>query len=772
MKYKFVILMALVALLSISLVAANYDLQVSSVVVDPASPINGYAASVTVNVQNNGPDNIASESITLDLDFDDSTSTSFSITDLNAGDDLSFTNTHTWTTSQDYNINATVSGMLNDSNPNTDFKIKTITVINPSIVLSSADLTVDPSYRSTSISENVAITNNGNVQATITNAYISDLDEVSGTESIDNALITVNAPSTIDAGASEDVSLTIPIASTVKPATYTGILTVVYPDETGSTVTEVSDVTVVVDNRAPTVDAISNQIIIIGSTFSYNVVANDVEGDTLSYSLTGAPTGMTIDNVTGVIDWTPTLATTATVNVLVNDGYDTTTESFVIESKADAPGLTASETAIVLGSSSTDRSTQVSETYTVQNTGTQTITDITAELLNNAGSTLSTDYAASAVISATTLNPGEFATVSVSATIPIDQDSKRLSIGKVKVSGNGASTSVYQDTTLQMEAKSYLRIADVKIEVNNDDTEDMSDGENYDKIKEGDEVVVTIKLENIYSSSDNIKIKNSYAQLTDDNDWDVDEESSDIDIKEDDYEKVEVRFTVPDSVDDDTTIVTIEAYGEDEEEGFNHYDEFSFELEIDRPRNEISIVSWNFDRDPVSCNDAYATLNVKIKNTGTDDQSEAAILVQSDSNELDWYKRITDIELNESDSETLSFNIPVRNADEGSYFVEITSYYDNTKNSDNEVTSIEVDCATSTPTTPTTPTVPGGSIVVTPPTNPTTPTTPSVTPSYGEPVSATESFRNSNSYFIILIIVVVVLLLVVIGFVANMLTRK
>lgn len=772
MKYKLIILMTLVALLSLSLVAANYDLQVSNVVVNPASPVNGYTANVTVNVQNNGPDNIANESITLNLDFDDTTSTNFSINNLNAGDDISFSEIHTWTTSQDYNINATVSGMLNDSNPNTNSKIKTITVTDPIIVLSGADLTVNPSYRSTSLSEKVVITNNGNAPAEITNAFITDLDEVSGTESIDNALITVSAPSEIGAGASEDVNLTIPIASTVKPATYKGNLTVAYINETGATVTEVSEVTVVVANHAATIDAINDQIIVIGNTFSYNVIANDVEGDALSYSLTSAPTGMTINNATGTINWTPTIATTASVTVLVNDGFNTSSEVFKIESKPDTAGLTASESSVLLGDSSTDRGTQVSASYTVKNTGTQTLTDIKAELFNNGAGALSSDYAASVVISKSTLNPGEFATVSVSATIPADQDSRVLNIGKVKVSGNGTSTSVYEYTTLQMEAKSYLEIKDVKIEVNNDKTKDLSDGDNYDKIKEGDEIVATIELENTYSSSDNIKIENAYIQLTDDNNWNIDEESSDVDIREDDYKKVEVKFTVPDSVDYDTTTVTIEAYGKDEEDGFEHYAQFTFDLEINRPRNEISIVSWNLDKDQVSCNDAYATLNVKIKNTGTNDQNQAAILVKSDKDELNWYKRITDIQLYKSDSDTLTFNIPVKDAKEGSYFVKLTSYYDNTKETDSEVIPIEVVCNTVTPTTPTTPTVPSNNIVVTQPTTNIPTTAPESKPSYGEPVSATESFRDTNTYLIILIIVVVVLLLVVIGFVVNLLTRK
>src|SRR5262249_22473559 len=42
--------------------------------------------------------------------------------------------------------------------------------------------------------------------------------------------------------------------------------------------------------------------------YSYALQAVDPEGDPLTFTLTSAPTGMTIDSQTGLIDWTPTSA--------------------------------------------------------------------------------------------------------------------------------------------------------------------------------------------------------------------------------------------------------------------------------------------------------------------------------------------------------------------------------------------------------------------------------------------------------------------------------
>ncbi|MBI5207638.1 MAG: fibronectin type III domain-containing protein [Candidatus Firestonebacteria bacterium] len=54
--------------------------------------------------------------------------------------------------------------------------------------------------------------------------------------------------------------------------------------------------------------------------YSYDVDAADLDLDSLTYSLTQSPTGMTIDS-NGLISWTPTASGMYPVNVLVTDGY-------------------------------------------------------------------------------------------------------------------------------------------------------------------------------------------------------------------------------------------------------------------------------------------------------------------------------------------------------------------------------------------------------------------------------------------------------------------
>ena len=66
-------------------------------------------------------------------------------------------------------------------------------------------------------------------------------------------------------------------------------------------------------------------------SYSYDVNATDADGDTLTYSLTQNPSGMTINGTSGVISWTPSSAGSFDVTVSVSDGNGgTDTQSYSI----------------------------------------------------------------------------------------------------------------------------------------------------------------------------------------------------------------------------------------------------------------------------------------------------------------------------------------------------------------------------------------------------------------------------------------------------------
>ncbi len=75
-------------------------------------------------------------------------------------------------------------------------------------------------------------------------------------------------------------------------------------------------------NEPPTITSSPSTSAEEGSLYSYAVIASDVNGDTLSFSLTVAPVGMTIDAVSGLLSWTPTAAQLGLndVAIRVDDG--------------------------------------------------------------------------------------------------------------------------------------------------------------------------------------------------------------------------------------------------------------------------------------------------------------------------------------------------------------------------------------------------------------------------------------------------------------------
>ncbi len=69
-----------------------------------------------------------------------------------------------------------------------------------------------------------------------------------------------------------------------------------------------------------------------GAVYTYDVEATDPNEDTLTYSLTTNPTGMTINSTTGVITWTPTEGQIGENEIVVevSDASKSTTQSFTI----------------------------------------------------------------------------------------------------------------------------------------------------------------------------------------------------------------------------------------------------------------------------------------------------------------------------------------------------------------------------------------------------------------------------------------------------------
>jgi len=108
-----------------------------------------------------------------------------------------------------------------------------------------------------------------------------------------------------------------------------------------------------IPNVAPIINSTPPLSAAIGLSYMYDVDASDSNGDTLIYSLSTSPVGMSIDSSTGLISWVPSIGETGLFNiaVLVDDSRGgTATQSFgltVLPNNAPSitstPILTATE---------------------------------------------------------------------------------------------------------------------------------------------------------------------------------------------------------------------------------------------------------------------------------------------------------------------------------------------------------------------------------------------------------------------------------------------
>ena len=108
-------------------------------------------------------------------------------------------------------------------------------------------------------------------------------------------------------------------------------------DGHGGTSTSTLTITVTGTNDAPTTTGLVNQAGVDATSFTYNTGAafSDVEGDTLTFSASGLPAGVTIDTNTGVISGTfannASVGGPYTVTVTANDGNGgVTSANFVL----------------------------------------------------------------------------------------------------------------------------------------------------------------------------------------------------------------------------------------------------------------------------------------------------------------------------------------------------------------------------------------------------------------------------------------------------------
>jgi len=258
-------------------------------------------------------------------------------------------------------------------------------------------------------------------------------------------------------------------------------------------------------------------------------------------------------------------------------------------------------------------------------------------------------------------------------------------------------------------AGSKLFFSDVDVKVGSRTSKNLDDGDTIDDEAEpGDTVEFKIEVKNNFTSAEDLEIEDITVEVTieeiDDGD-DLDEESSDFDLRADRDKRVTLSFQVPLEVEENDFDVTIRAQGEDEN-GTDHEIEMTLKLEVQKENHKLIITRQTLSPAEVSCNRRNVQLATTVLNIGNEDEEDVTVQVLNSDFGIDLRDTVSELtaEPNEDESrfsKVYSFNVP-NDAESGSYPIILRALYDDDRRKAEETATLTVnDCATTKPTTKT-----------------------------------------------------------------------
>ncbi|MCK4589456.1 MAG: hypothetical protein KAT77_03370 [Nanoarchaeota archaeon] len=627
---------------------------------------------------------------------------------------------------------------------------------------------------------------------TVTDSTLVDIISTEATQHIirfsDGALsqgsrtINMALPSdiTLAAAASADVNIQVSIPANQYAGAYTGNL--VATSTTSSTVTTTLPVSLTVNsNPLATINSPSftagrgvtrtaDNVLTISNTGntdlnSVSISVNDLSDgtNTLSQSaISFTPSSTSINygsnvNVDVVTNIPSTQALgTYTGQITINYGGSTTatgTLSITVRDPIHNVGSTSTE--VLLGGSTQQREQTVNQAFTVQNSGDYT------ETVTVALSGVNSKYNAQLDTTGLTLQPGQSQTVTVTATIPKNQDSGVKTLGSVQLAyNNGAST---ETIPVKLETQSMLDFSNVEVKVGDKSASSVSDGETVGKTaKPGDDIEFDIKIENLFTSVQDLKIEDIIITLTgQDDDFDSEEETDEFDVSDGQDKSEDLKFTVPDKINEGEYDFELHAEGEDEN-GATHEVTWTVSIEVNKDSNDVRIETASFGSETLQCV-RTTELRVTISNYGSDSQDKAALVIFSP--DLGINENIMDIYLDEDfedDDNEFTKTVTINLADDfaaGSYPVTIKAYRNNDREMDEKIIYLKVeDCPVEEPEEEEEDTT----VIITPPTSGTGTGSTGTSGSTSGVVETVEtSFTNSTAFILLLVGLDLIILLVV-----------
>lgn len=446
-------------------------------------------------------------------------------------------------------------------------------------------------------------------------------------------------------------------------------------------------------------EALNTQITITNNEemANYTITLNDLTGSAgtiTAASLSISPE--TNDNVgngdafqislTGTIDTNQAAGTyTGTIDVTADNGSNTLAKSAAVTvTVSESIKGTITYQAITLGDENQEREETISKSVIISNQGVEDVTSVSVST-NDVGS----EYALNTTLSSTIIPAGGEIQLTIEAYVPDDQDAGVKKIGTITVTGNQGGNTLTQTEDLNLEVENKLEIKRVTVTYDGDDDRvDDGDKVNVDEeIRPGSEIQIEVEVENTFK--DNIDIEDVEITIdADNNDLDWDETEDVGDIKDGDEESYTFTLNIDRDADEDTYDVTVIVTGIDEN-GARHEEQMTFEIEVEKKREDLLIDRLDLSKSYLACGERTTTIELRIENVGSRDVDRGTILIENDM--LGIEEIIRDIEIDEGDDERFTETITVpRNADAGSYYLDVYVYTSANEEDQTDIESIQL----------------------------------------------------------------------------------
>ncbi len=279
---------------------------------------------------------------------------------------------------------------------------------------------------------------------------------------------------------------------------------------------------------------------------------------------------------------------------------------------------------------------------------------------------------------------------------------KAFKVGTLTIEGMDGTNLAIPGTTITfsvfMQRENLFRISDADAEVNNKAKENIDDNDEIKDLKPGDQIDLTVEVENNYDNNDDINIDGADLTLDCGNNknLDIDDENLDIDVSADEKETDTFNINLEEDAKDGSINCEIQTMGIDDN-GARMGEKLKFSFDVQRETHDVQIkLPILTTPQAITCDDTSLQMTIGFINLGKSDEDETAI--ELTNQDLNFQERRSNIQLNEDDSEVEIFDVPLdKLTGKTPIIFSIKTFYDNVKSSDTETLLVDNTCLTSQP---------------------------------------------------------------------------